>query len=616
MKFVCDSCNTKYSIADERVHGRVLKIRCKTCDHVITVREEMKVSDSASSIAEALGRRLNDEGNDHTMVSMAPPSAPAEKVDEWYISFDGDQEGPLPLARALERVRAERPRGREAHCWKPGFFVWLAVEEVPEFAPALERPRWQSAPPPPPAASPSRPIAVARPAPLLSPMPATPAAVQPVAAQPTASQSAALAPLGGGLEPLPPLDSKPVPLPPPPELMKDLPLNLPLPSGPLPLPGGEPVPSGMMAMQLTRPEPRLARRAHADEPDPFLPLPSPAADKAPALLREPAAPEISAFAAALAAATGKEPRQDTGPVPLPPPPGSDADLAISEPSGLLSISHLTQAVSPISRTTDKAVFDTFGGVAVTPAGSNGATASAPVVVVAGPVQSAAAWVKWSVAALLLLVIGLAGTVVYLWSGRLASQTPLAGTTTAGGKHVDNQPIELNDPAPPTSIGTPNPVDPGKNAPPLKHNPPLTKAPPTAPGVKPVSLSNDQKNLAALYGESGEKAAPKDTSAGNHADHAQGQVSQTSILAVVTQNRRALNLCYDRVLKHDSTLKRARLVTHVKVGLSGSVTGVSIPDPTYADSEIGQCLTQTIKRWHFPSADAEYETEFPIILQAE
>ena len=43
--------------------------------------------------------------------------------------------------------------------------------------------------------------------------------------------------------------------------------------------------------------------------------------------------------------------------------------------------------------------------------------------------------------------------------------------------------------------------------------------------------------------------------------------------------------------------------------------MTVPDPQYANSEIGQCLTQTIKRWHFPSADAEYETEFPIILQA-
>ena len=39
MKFVCDRCQTKYSIADEKVRGKVLKVRCKTCQNVITVRE-------------------------------------------------------------------------------------------------------------------------------------------------------------------------------------------------------------------------------------------------------------------------------------------------------------------------------------------------------------------------------------------------------------------------------------------------------------------------------------------------------------------------------------------------------------------------------------------------
>src|SRR5204862_8159333 len=39
MKFVCERCHTKYSIADDKVRGKVLKVRCKTCQNVITVRE-------------------------------------------------------------------------------------------------------------------------------------------------------------------------------------------------------------------------------------------------------------------------------------------------------------------------------------------------------------------------------------------------------------------------------------------------------------------------------------------------------------------------------------------------------------------------------------------------
>ena len=38
MKFVCDRCQTRYSIADERIRERILRIRCKTCNSVITVQ--------------------------------------------------------------------------------------------------------------------------------------------------------------------------------------------------------------------------------------------------------------------------------------------------------------------------------------------------------------------------------------------------------------------------------------------------------------------------------------------------------------------------------------------------------------------------------------------------
>src|SRR3569623_916094 len=49
MKFVCERCHTKYSIADEKVRGKVLKVRCKSCETVITVRETGATIDDAGS---------------------------------------------------------------------------------------------------------------------------------------------------------------------------------------------------------------------------------------------------------------------------------------------------------------------------------------------------------------------------------------------------------------------------------------------------------------------------------------------------------------------------------------------------------------------------------------
>jgi hypothetical protein len=47
-----------------------------------------------------------------------------------------------------------------------------------------------------------------------------------------------------------------------------------------------------------------------------------------------------------------------------------------------------------------------------------------------------------------------------------------------------------------------------------------------------------------------------------------------------------------------------------------VQTVTLTDPKVSGSEIGTCLKQTIKRWHFPSQDSEYQTAFPLLLQAQ
>jgi predicted Zn finger-like uncharacterized protein len=56
VKFLCDRCRTRYSIGDDRVRGKILKIRCKNCANVITVREGMTPDPDGSSASEGAGR--------------------------------------------------------------------------------------------------------------------------------------------------------------------------------------------------------------------------------------------------------------------------------------------------------------------------------------------------------------------------------------------------------------------------------------------------------------------------------------------------------------------------------------------------------------------------------
>lgn len=683
MKFACEQCATKYSIADERVRGRVLKIRCKSCNHVITVREPDPVpaprsyADSGpletavqQSIERSFGAHaaLEENGSEHTVVSGGPlPGIGGELAgaddSEWYVSFDGEQEGPFSLAKAHERIRAERPRGKEMHCWKPGFFVWLPIEEVPEMAAALGAPRAPALPPLPslpplPKAPPlPKPDASARESrttgssPAVSPRKggstgsrkalgtrreeAAKKSELAVRKDPTGPRAALKVPKENVPAPMLPIDSKPMPLPPPPEPFPSAPMGKSEPF-PSPMASPDPFPSAPLGLGTTRPESHLFRRAAAGgSPTPALgakardeaPAKKPLFQSASASASMPAlaapAPEgsagastkpngkeeVSPFAAALAASTGGEVKRiDTGPVPLPPPPGDE--LPIDEASGLLNLSHVASQVA--ARATARPI-ETFGGQTVTPpSGPNGlpSTGPSPVVVMTGAAPRYALWLKLAAVGGGATTLLLLGVVIYLLARKPAvPAAPPVQATAEPARHVEDQPIAIADPPPPVTEHAGAPSEPKHNATPRRATP--SRA---AHGASGPALSSAQKGLAALYADGPEGTVPHALPRPDRPSHSGSQVSQNAILAVVSQNHRSLGLCYERVLKHDNTLKHARVVTRVKIGLSGRVTAVNVED-AFKSTEIGQCLVQTIRQWRFPPSDAEYETELPLILQA-
>jgi predicted Zn finger-like uncharacterized protein len=105
MKIVCDSCGTKYSIADEKVRGKVFKIRCKKCSHIIVVRGGESAPETAAPAAEG----------------------------GWHLVIDGEQVG--PIADSDVRIKIERGEVKgDTYTWKEGFADWVKLSVVPEFA--------------------------------------------------------------------------------------------------------------------------------------------------------------------------------------------------------------------------------------------------------------------------------------------------------------------------------------------------------------------------------------------------------------------------------------------------------------------------------------------------
>ena len=112
MKIVCDSCGAKYSIADEKVAGKIFKIRCKKCSSVLEVRGDQTNADAGNEQS-----ATSDRGGDAT----------------WYIVVDGEQKGPLaPID--LSQLFAKGSVGLESYVWNEGFDDWRVASEVPEVA--------------------------------------------------------------------------------------------------------------------------------------------------------------------------------------------------------------------------------------------------------------------------------------------------------------------------------------------------------------------------------------------------------------------------------------------------------------------------------------------------
>lgn len=104
MKVVCETCEAKYQIPDERVAGRRLKIRCRKCGGVMEARGDELVAQHAG----------------------APSRTPSGSV-EWFASVDGTPIGPLTTDEMVSRISTGVLEW-DAHVWREGYAEWKTVD--------------------------------------------------------------------------------------------------------------------------------------------------------------------------------------------------------------------------------------------------------------------------------------------------------------------------------------------------------------------------------------------------------------------------------------------------------------------------------------------------------
>lgn len=109
MKISCQSCQAKYTIADDKVLGKIVKIRCKKCAATIVV--------NGTNAAIAAPGDGADAAHD-------------EAPREWTVNVaDGDQR-----TMTDEEVATAYRSGLvndETYCWRDGMADWSALREIP-----------------------------------------------------------------------------------------------------------------------------------------------------------------------------------------------------------------------------------------------------------------------------------------------------------------------------------------------------------------------------------------------------------------------------------------------------------------------------------------------------
>lgn len=219
MKFSCNKCHAKYAIADEKVRGKVLKIRCKKCQAIIVVRE-IKVADpktqsptSAPSRAKVLpassprrdpqnsvavaaaaqrkksppqasagpqAKLRNDgEWNEATRVTSAdeissllaslggqksakaPAKAAPPAAVQWFVAVNGEQSPAMRREELDEKIR-QGVYNAKAYLWNKTMSGWVRLAKLPEFAELLRQGEKVSAKAAPPTKSSPKPKARAK----------------------------------------------------------------------------------------------------------------------------------------------------------------------------------------------------------------------------------------------------------------------------------------------------------------------------------------------------------------------------------------------------------------------------------------------------------------------
>jgi predicted Zn finger-like uncharacterized protein len=193
MKFLCPSCKAKYHVADEKIAGRSLRMKCRKCEFVISLSDappapptlaptdgelvprlpappltpqllggsappwtspqQVAQLRAAANLAPVLRAPV---AHGATAIAMTAPAAnavpatevighvtpasdglPAVAAEEWFVAIHGKPSGPMRLSELRKRAGAGEVT-LESMVWRDGDDDWKKLSSLPELVAIVE----------------------------------------------------------------------------------------------------------------------------------------------------------------------------------------------------------------------------------------------------------------------------------------------------------------------------------------------------------------------------------------------------------------------------------------------------------------------------------------------
>lgn len=138
MKFECDSCGAGYKISDDKVAGRVVRFRCRRCNHKILLDGTGMDSPGARARAAAVASPIRRQSTGSPRPSRKPRrtnGSTASKLPRgdavWHVSINDVPVGPIKLEELAHKIDAGAV-SEYSLVWRRDFDEWRPLATVPE----------------------------------------------------------------------------------------------------------------------------------------------------------------------------------------------------------------------------------------------------------------------------------------------------------------------------------------------------------------------------------------------------------------------------------------------------------------------------------------------------